>query len=109
MAPVMPQSAQRKRWPLFLLMALVIAIALIYAVDRWQQGHLMRRMQALPWFSQEAERDAGQAEAPAAIPAPQPAPPQSSLAPAAAQSPGKRSPWINAVSSPEDSKQTYPR
>jgi hypothetical protein len=87
-APVTVEP-EGQRWPLLVLLCLIIAIGVAIAVDRWHDGALLHKVEALPLFQKSAEIEH--------LPV-SPAPPT----PAAATEPAKRGPWIEPAPAPEE-------
>jgi hypothetical protein len=78
---------EEQRWPLLVLLCLIIAIGVAIAADHWQDGVLIRRVEALPWFQKSVAVDHAVASPAASTPA-------------AAPEPAKRGTWIEPAPAP---------
>ena len=83
LAPVVVRK-RRSQWPLVLLLLLLVAVGTLFAVDHWQHGELVRKVQAQPWYQNLVEM------VQTAMKPKPPAQPASSDVP-------KRGPWLNAA------------
>jgi hypothetical protein len=86
LAPVMLEPEER-RWPLLILLCLVIAIGVAIAADRWQDGALLRKVEAMPWFQKSLDGEL-------TVSWPTASPPASTTEPA------KRGSWIDPSPEP---------
>jgi hypothetical protein len=73
------------------LLCLIIAIGLAIAADRWHDGALIRKVEAMPWLQKSADTERAVVS---------PAPP----APEAATELAKRGPWIEPAPAPAPEK-----
>jgi hypothetical protein len=86
LAPVSLEP-EEQRWPLLVLLCLIIAIGVALAADHWQDGVLIRRVEALPWFQKSVAVDHAVASPAASTPT-------------AAPEPAKRGTWIEPAPAP---------